>query len=388
MNTSPFDTPTDTLRGADGVGAVGWTQSVRAVWRIWLLTRLLTLGAAAILALAAGEAVTKTWRQWDAGWFLYIAEHGYGATEQAPAFYPLYPYLLRIGAALLDGHSALAGFVLSLPLTLCAFVLLYALASRHVDQVAASRSVAYLALFPYAFFLQAFYSETAFLIVAMGACLAAERQRFLSAGVLTGAAMLTRPLGPAVLAAVIVLGLRSPAPRAALARLTIAPLLFLLFPLVLAHDGRSPVAFLHAENDWRTVSPLSAFYGIARGAKQAWVGLQALAPFTSGNWSVSTVTLGAFLALVLFAALSLVAWRWLGAPYGLYCVLSLAVPVVATTSPWPLASMQRFVLTLFPCFIVLGALPIGRVGHRLLLSLSAALMIGVLYYWTRGAFVA
>ena len=90
----------------------------------------------------------------------------------------------------------------------------------------------------------------------------------------------------------------------------------------------------------------------------------------------------------LVAALSLVAWRWLGAPYGLYCVLSLAVPVVATTSPWPLASMQRFVLTLFPCFIVLGALPIGRVGHRLLLSLSAALMIGVLYYWTRGAFVA
>ena len=133
---------------------------------------------------------------WDAGWFLYIAEHGYGATEQAPAFYPLYPYLLRIGAALLDGHSALAGFVLSLPLTLCAFVLLYALASRHVDQVAASRSVAYLALFPYAFFLQAFYSETAFLIVAMGACLAAERQRLLERWCLDWRCDAHTPLGP------------------------------------------------------------------------------------------------------------------------------------------------------------------------------------------------
>ena len=70
--------------------------------------------------------------------------------------------------------------------------------------------------------------------------------------------------------------------------------------------------------------------------------------------------------------------RWLpvlaGAPYGLYCVLSLAVPAVATTSPWPLASIATLRTYFFPCFIVLGALPIGRVGHRLLLSLSAALI--------------
>lgn len=373
---------------ADEAGAIHWSRSLQQVWKTWLLTRLLTLGAAAVLAAAAGERITQTWKQWDAGWFLDIAEHGYGTEQQAPAFYPLYPFLLRLGGELLDDRTALAGFLLSLALTLAAFVLLHALASRHVDQPSALRAVMYLALFPYAFFLQAFYSETAFLVVALGACLAAERERFLAAGMLTGAAMLTRPVGPAVLVAVVVLGLRSTAPRAALTRLTIAPAMFVLFPVVLVLEGRSPLAFLHAEDEWRDVSPLSAFLGISRGAKQAWIGLRELSPFTPGNDAVAVVTLGAFLALVAFTVLSVVAWRRLGAPYGLYCTLSLAVPVVATTSPWPLASMQRFVLTLFPCFIVLGSLPIGRTGHRILLTLSGAAMVGVLYYWTRGEFVA
>ena len=176
VNTSPFDTPTGTLRGADEVGAVGWTQSVRAVWRIWLLTRLLTLGAAAILALAAGEAVR---RRGDSGTRVGSCTSPSMGTvprsrRQRSTRLPVPPSHRR-GTA---GRSQCTCGLRALP-ALDAMRLRspYALASRHVDQVAASRSVAYLALFPYAFFLQAFYSETAFLIVAMGACLAAERQR-------------------------------------------------------------------------------------------------------------------------------------------------------------------------------------------------------------------
>ncbi len=362
--------------------------SLRDVSWIWLFTRVFTIGSAALLSAWSGQKVTRTWQQWDAGWFLHVAQHGYGDDAQSPAFYPLYPFLLRVVGELLDGRYALAAFVLSLPLTLCAFVLLHRLASDHVDEASSLRAVWYLALFPYAFFLQAFYSETAFIVLAIGAFLAAERGRFGWAGTLAGAAMLTRPMAPAVLAGLVVVGLRSKTPRAALARLAIAPVTFLLFPLVLVSNGRSPLAFVSAEHHWRQATPLSAFYGIGRGARQAWESLRALMPFTPGGPNLAVVTFGAFAALVLFAVLSFVAWRQLGAPYGIYCALSLAVPVVATTSPWPLVSMQRFVLTLFPCFVVLGSLPIPRSAHRLLLGLSGAAMVGVLYYWTRGSFIA
>ena len=357
--------------GVERGSEIRWTQSLRSVFTIWFLTRVLTIGAVAALAVALGESFSRTWSQWDAGWFLHIAENGYGADSQAPAFYPFYPLLLRTASEVLQDHAVLAGVLLALPLTLIVFVLLHALALRRVGEEAALRAVAYLALFPYAFFLQALYSETAYLALAIGAFLAAERRRFLIAGTLAGGAMLARPLGPAVLAGVAILAVRSSFPRQALARLAIAPVLFLLFPLVLVIEGRGPLAFLHAEDEWRDVSPFSAFYGLYRAAQEAWRALHELAPGTPGTEYLALVNVTALLSLVVFAALSVAAWRRLGSPYGVYCMLSLAVPIIATTAPYPLASMQRFVLTLFPCFIVLGALPIGRTAHRVLLTLCA-----------------
>src|SRR5262249_20602728 len=272
----------DAATGDRTVEGFSWARSLRDVPLVWLLTRLFTLGSAALLAAWSGQKITRTWQQWDAGWFLHVAQHGYGDDAQAPAFYPLYPFLLRIGGELLDDRYVLAAFVLSLPLTLCAFVLLHQAASDHVDEESALRAVWYLALFPYAFFLQAFYSETAFIVLALGAFLAAERGRFGWAGILAGAALLTRPMAPAVLAGLVVLCVRSRTPRAALARLAIAPVMFLVFPLVLVAEGRSPLAFVSAEHHWRHATPLSAFYGIGRGAHQAWDSLRALMPFTPG----------------------------------------------------------------------------------------------------------
>ena len=376
--------PSDGERGT----AIQWTHSLRSVVTIWALTRILTIGAIGVLAVALGKSFSRTWSQWDAGWFLHIAEHGYSADSQAPAFYPFYPALLRVASELLQDHAVVAGVLLALPLTLIAFVLLHALALRQVGEEAALRAVAYLALFPYAFFLQALYSETLYLALAIGAFLAAERRYFLVAGSLAGGAMLARPLGPAVLVGIAILAVGSRYPRQALAQLVIAPALFLVFPLVLMLEGRGPFAFLHAEDEWRDVSPFSAFYGTFRATQEAWRGLKELAPGTSGGEYLALVNVTALLSLVVFAALSIAAWRRLGSAYGVYCMLSLAVPIVATTAPYPLASMQRFVLTLFPCFITLGALPIGRAAHRALLTLCALAMIGVLYYWTRGLFVA
>jgi Gpi18-like mannosyltransferase len=376
-------------------------DSLRSCLTVWLVTRILTVGAGSGIALLIGKSFAYPWQQWDAGWFLHIAHHGYSSDQplyrEAPAFYPLYPALLWFGGAVLGGHDVLAGILLAFPLTLAAFVLLYILARELVhESVAAQRAVAYLAVFPYAFFLQALYSEVTFLVCAIAAFVAAERKRFLLAGVLTGAAMLTRYAGIAVLAGIVVLALISPGRRAALVRLCVAPIIFCAFPLVLFLEGRSPLAFLNVEHGWRDYSVydprgtvLAPFYSVLDGAQAAWTGAgklvsgSPLTPFTIHN-----VT--AFAVLVVFVLLSAAAWKRLGTAYGVYCAVSLAIPLVARgAEETPLLSLQRFALVLFPCFIVLGTLPVRRYAYGAVVVLSCAGLIGLLYLWTGGhGFVA
>lgn len=325
------------------------------------------------------------WRQWDGGWFLEIAMRGYRGEPQAAAFYPLYPALLRAGGELLGGRLVLAGLLLSLPLTWVALACVYALARERLGARPALLATAYLALFPTAFYLHALYSEALFLALAAAAFLTAERRRYLGAGLLTGAAMLTRPLGFALLAGVSLLALRQRPGRRALARLAAAPLAFAAYPALLAASGRGPLDFLRAESHWRDTSLRGALGGPYLAVREAWEGATELA---SGYDFVALLNVTAFLALVGLGLLALRAWRLLGAPYGVYCLIALAMPLLAPADPWPLVSIQRFALALFPCFIALGALPLRRLAHAGLLSVSGAGMAYLLVYWARGEFVA
>ena len=64
----------------------------------------------------------------------------------------------------------------------------------------------------------------------------------------------------------------------------------------------------------------------------------------------------ALVFLVLFIVLTVVAWRRFGAPYGLFAAVSLAIPLSYPSSRWPLLSLPRFGLVIFPLFLALAAL--------------------------------
>ncbi len=205
------------------------------------------------------------------------------------------------------------------------------------------------------------------------------------AGLLTGAAMLTRPLGFALLCGVALLVLRQRAGSGGLARLAPGVALFAAYPALLAASGRGPLDFLRAEAHWRDTSLRGAVRGPYLAVREAWQGAVELG---SGYDFVALLNLTALLTLVGLGLLALRAWHLLGSPYGAYCLIALAMPLLAPGDPWPLVSMQRFALALFPCFMVLGGLPLGRLAHGGLLGLSAASMAHLLLYWTRGEFVA
>jgi mannosyltransferase PIG-V len=345
--------------------------------------------------------VTDVWARWDSVWFLRIAEDGYGSIERAAAaFYPAYPATVGVLGRLLGGHYVTAGIAVSLAATLAGFVLLYRLAESRLGSEGARRAVLYLALFPMAFFLQAVYSEALFLLLTVAAFVAAERGRFLGAGALTGLALLTRPAGFALLPALAVLAWRSPGRGRALASLAAAPALFALYPLYLWREVGDPWAFARAQGVWtRHLSPAGPLGGIWDGLRAGWAGVRQLASGSDSQiyWTavtnsdpdrVAALNLQGLAFLVLFSALTVVAWRRFGAPYGLFCAVSLAIPLSVPSERWPLLSLPRFGLVVFPFFLALAWL--GRSGrvHTAIVAVSALLLGVSVAQWALWQWVA
>jgi hypothetical protein len=340
---------------------------------------------------------TDIWARWDSYWFIEIARDGYDVREQAAAFYPLYPTLLAGLGRVLLGHYVLAGIVLSLLASAAAFVLLHDLARRLIGEDGAFRTILFLAFFPTSFFLMAVYSEALFLLLAVGTFVLAERGRLGAASCVAGLALLTRPTAAALLPVLLVYAWRSRSRIRSVAKVAIAPALFGLYPLVLWRQTGDPWRFLHVEDAWdRSFAALGPLEGAYRGAQAAWAGVRQLVQGTEERWfwvqesadRVAIMNIELFALLVLFCVLAVVAWRQLGAPYGIFAAASLAVTLAAPTQAYPLLSLSRFGLVVFPFFLSLALL--ARSVRRIALVTSvSALLLGVhLTQWVLWQWVA
>ncbi len=314
----------------------------------WDTPRLHELGAAVdVLA------------RWDSNWFLKIAEEGYSWPSATPAFFPVYPLLTGGLGRLLGGHYVAAGIAVAVAAGAVAFVLLHRLTRDRLGEAAATRTILFLALTPMSLFFGAVYSESLFLALAVSCFLLAEHGRLGAAATVAGLALLTRPQGVALLAALVVLAWARPERDRALATVGLAPAIFLAYPLVLwAWIGR-PFAFLDAERLWeRHLSPLGPLGGV-----------------------LEAIDRGELVELAFAAAavvLAVIAWRRLGPAYGVY-----AGGVIALAMSFPserlggLYSFPRLSLVAFPCFMALGAVTGRRSATPLLLASGTLLAVFV-----------
>ena len=346
-------------------------------------------------------AFTDVWARWDSVWFLRIAEHGYDAASGAPsAVYPLYPATVAGLGRVLFGHYVLAGILISLAAALAAFLLLYRLAEERLGAEGARRTVLYLAVFPFALFLQAVYSESLYLFLTLAAFALAERRQFLAAGGVTGLALLTRPTGVALLPALALLAWRERDRLRALGSLAVAPVLFAAYPLYLWQAEGDPWAFLRAQRIWsRHLSPAGPLGGIWDGLRAGWAGVEQLASgsHTHVYWTAvqntdpiraATINLENLAFLILFLALTVLVWRRFGAPYGLFAAVSLAIPLSVPSERWPLLSIPRFGLTIFPFFLALATIGGRPRAHTAILTVSSLLLGVAVVQWALWQWVA
>jgi hypothetical protein len=372
---------------------LGYGRAVRgAVAASWPALRIFLWSRLALWALAAGTvllledelnpargrwdsprlhelgAAVDVWARWDSEWYLRIAESGYDWPSSTPAFFPLYPLLVGGLGRVLGDRFLLAGLVVSLVACAAAFVLLHRLVRRRIGATDARRTVLYLALFPTSLFLGAVYGESLFLALALATFVLAERRRMGWAAVAAGLAILTRAQGVALLPALAVFAWRSERRGRDLALLLVPVGMFLVFPLALeAWIGRG-LAFVDAQRIWeRSLAPLGPLGGLVQAIGEGDV-------------------LGPALAVGL-VCLALLAWRWLGAPYGLYALVALAIPMALPSERLGgLYSFPRLALAAFPCLAALAILGRDRRIHVAAVAvLGAALAVNVvrwaLWYW-------
>jgi hypothetical protein len=92
--------------------------------------------------------------------------------------------------------------------------------------------------------------------------------------------------------------------------------------------------------------------------------------------------------LVLFLVLLPLVWKWLGAAYGVFATVSLALPLSFPTPDFPLLSLPRFGLVIFPFFLVLAMIGERPRAHAAILGSSSVLLGVAIVQWVTFQWVA
>jgi hypothetical protein len=337
-----------------------------------------------------GLPLVGVWQRWDACWYGKIATFWYEPQELSVNFWPLFPLLTGFISPLVGGGVALAGLVVSAIAYVAAMVGLYRLVARDVDPVTARRTVVVLSIFPSAFFLFAPFTEALFLALAVWTMVAARERRWVLAGAVGLLAALTRIQGvflifPVGWEVAVAAGLTAWRPWRSLA----------LPAIDWGVIGRGLIAVGGpALGFWSFIGYTAATVGqTPLDTQDAWGGKEFFPPWevvdAAWTWAIErSDPLQAFnlILLIGFGVLLVVAARRLPISYTLYA-LPQFVLLATRIQPTPLTSTNRYLLVIFPVFVVLALIPWARV--RLAWGITSILFLALLLTeFQRGTFVA
>ncbi|MFF8575433.1 mannosyltransferase family protein [Streptomyces sp. NPDC015408] len=364
--------------------------------------RALGLLALALWSVARDKsAYTLLTARWDSLWYTRVAELGYGYEVRLPngdvhsnlAFFPLLPWLERLGAAVTPLSYADAGFVVSLLASLAAAWGIFAVAEHLYGRRAGVCAVLLWAVLPVAVVQSMAYSESLFTALAAWSLYAVLTGRWVTAGTLAALAGLTRPVGLAVTAAVWVAavtafvrtrsgavpdGARRPerAPGDGARRvlgMLLAPLGAAGYVLWVGHrTGGGPLGYLDVQAGWRN--------GFDGGA--------AFARFVAGKF---TSFPGAMAGVGLIVGVALLVWLYMVCvrrrqPLALLVYTGLVVVLALCASSY-FGSKPRLLLPAFPLLLPLAVALAELRTRRSALVVGGLAVVSAVYgaFWLNGS---
>jgi len=339
----------------------------------------------------------------DSGWYLDIARRGYDMSGAMAggrsniAFAPVYPLLMRYVGRILGrspGDFYLGGVIVSWLSFALAMVALSRLAALDLPPPRAERAALLTAIFPFAFFFGAVYTESTFLLFTVLAFYAFRTRRWAMGGVCGAVATATRVTGILMLPSLAWIVWRSvgraapadgvaPAARppareraAAAVALLAAAGGFAAYCAFVYRESGDPFLWAKALTRW------GAGYhpgGSPWGAPAALVRALVTRPYVYLTTDPMAVydTLYGVVALLFVAATPFV-WRRFGAAYGLFMALNLYVPL----SSGAFEGLGRYCSVLFPAFIWLASIRSRRLSNALLIAFALIYTLGLSLFAT------
>ncbi|MCM3902388.1 MAG: glycosyltransferase family 39 protein [Pyrinomonadaceae bacterium] len=322
----------------------------------------------------------ELWNRWDALHYQKLAVHGYSAVgDMRPTmvFYPLFPWTIRLVAVVLNDYIVSALLISTLA-SVAAGILLYRLVQLDFSQTTASLAVWFLFIFPTSYFLHIGYTESLFLMLALGCVLAARTGRWIPAGLLGALACLTRATGLVLVPALVI--------EAGHQYLTyrkwnwrwlcvaIVPLGFGGYLFLNYHVAGDPFAFLPIRKD---------FYYISLAPP--WTGLrEAINSLNNSPAQAQIVGVQECLYIVLGFVCTIVSWIKLRPIYSVWMTGNWLL----FTSVSFVASVPRYTLTMFPIFFLFAILAQRRLWLVIITvwSLLYLALFASLFAWGRWAF--
>lgn len=323
--------------------------------------------------LAESPLIDVSW-QWDGAWYATIIRDGYSWTpgvESNVAFFPLFPLIVGGVASLFSGASFYtAGVVINNVIFLLALAAVWMYAEAKSGAEVAGRSVFLVSLFPTAFFFSAAYSEPVFLLASALSLVSLHRGEYLFAGGAGFFASLARPTGVLLVVPYAIHLMRDPKRSAgigwwagkALPALLI-PLGVGLYALFLGIEFGEPLAFAKAQEGWgrELTFPLLS---LGRAAAAMFAPQPHELVFYMNVLNVVTSVAFIFIGIAMWqedrpgAAFVLIAMLvYLSNPVG---------PDSAAWEPWQgnsIQSLSRYVVTLFPAFVVMARWAAGTTAR-------------------------
>lgn len=351
-----------------------WVEERRTILVAALLSRVLVLAAAAIghefrwsrrlhVHIGSTAHTLATLGYWDGKWYRTVAERGYlliPGRQSDPAFFPLFPILLR-GVHALGLSYLTAGLAIANLAFVAGLLTFHELSKYVVDAETAKVATVLAAFFPMSFVFSMTYPESFVFLALALALLFALRGRWTASACAGSIAALTRPealLFAIPLAAIAVgYGRRTNADRARAIGAALAPVAsFLSFPLYLGWALHDAFAWNHAQLAWGRAFRLGGFDNAVHGLFQ---------PGALWLWRD-------FAFAIMYVAL-LVAARRHGVPRS--WILAGAAIVLVPLASGSFMSASRFGLLALPVYWGLAFLARRPLVRRALLVMSAALLV-------------
>ena len=327
----------------------------------------------------------SVWPRWDATQHLNLAMRGYADMgEGSTVFYPLYAGLTRV-AALLTGDFIVGGLLVSSLAAFLAFALLILVGNEVFGNNSGKWAAVALAVYPTSVFLIAPFTESLFLALTLGAFLAAYRMRWLAAAALAALASLARAPGVAAAAAFAMIAWQQWSSRQERGRSPSIPAVIIAIAAPLVAGG----GFLA----WRSLAGFAPITTVLR----TYVGTTAVDPVTGvvsavTQWvrvfdlptTLDVLSVAAFLTVT---ALMIAVKRWRRPELLAYMIVNLAILLGRyTQGAASLKSLSRYVLVLFPAFLIVGDWLASRSRRArfwyVTLSTSLLLILSTLYvFW-------